>query len=351
MLIGIQQAECKDGTSCACYSQYLQADKEQNSHKRRVLWVALGLLVGFVMAEVTVSFWSGSLSLLADAEHMLADVVALSLTLVATWLAQKPAIGRATFGHRRVEIMAAFLNGVGLLAIAAFIAWEAIQHLQNPEPVLGLPMLIGATIGLVVNGLNISLLHRHSQNDLNLRGAMLHMLTDAASSVGVLIAAVTVYIWHWPWIDALTGLLIAGLTCLSALPLLGESLEILLEYSPRHINPEKVKTALLSFEAVKAVDALNLWSVSSNQVWLCAALRVSATLTLQERDQLLRQLRTYLIETFSIQESILQMASSSSEPPVNLHPLFSQDLSSLVTWQIRQTDASVAISASTSNQD
>jgi cobalt-zinc-cadmium efflux system protein len=140
------------------------------------------------------------------------DIATLGLTLLARWLAMRPANGQATFGYRRVEILAALLNGLSLLAIAALITWEAMARFQAPEPVLGLPMLITAAMGLIVNSLNITLLHQHSHDDLNLRGAFLHVVADAVSSVGVILAALAVYFFNWLWIDAAASLLVAGLT-------------------------------------------------------------------------------------------------------------------------------------------
>lgn len=312
------------GRFCGC-SDVHEFKASQSMRKTRLLGIALGLLSVFLVAEWSMGLWSHSLSLQADAGHMLSDVTALGLTILASWLAQRPAAGQATFGHRRVEILAAFANGVCLLALSALIAWEAINRFQVPEPVSGLPMLIVAGVGLVVNTLNINLLHKHSHNDLNLRGAFLHIVSDAASSVGIIVAALAVHFLNWLWADAAVSLLVACLTGVSALPLVQESVAILMEYAPGSIDPAKVEASIKSFAAVCQVEKLHIWTISSGQVALCAHLTVDS-LNAEERDRLVRQLQAHLNREFGIEESVLQLTSRHSRAPVPLHPLFRQNL-------------------------
>ncbi len=318
--------------SCCGCSSINHLDVIHRKQKNQRLGITIGLIASFFVAQLAIGLWSHSLSLLADAGHLLSDVAALGLTLVASWLAQRPAAGQATFGYRRVEILVALVNGLSLLAIAFFITWEAMGRVQTPEPVLGLPMLIGAVVGLVVNGLNITLLHQHSHDDLNLRGAFLHVVADAASSVGVILAALAVYFWNWSWIDVATSLLVAGLTALSAIPLIRESLEILMEYAPRSIDPAEVATALKSFSAVERVEKLHIWTITSGQLMLCAHLSVPS-LSAEERDRLLQQLQTHLNQEFGIKESILQLTSCEPLDASALHPLLSNNLLSLLSRQ------------------
>lgn len=308
-----------------CYCGYRHTSVPA-SDKRQVLGMALGLLVCLFGCELTIALWSHSLSLLADAGHLLADGAALGLTLLAAWLASHPANGRATFGHQRIEVLAALVNGVGLLTIAASVAWEALVQLQEPTTVLGLPMLLGAAVGLGVNSLNLALLHQRSQDDLNLRAAFLHVAADAASAMGVLLASLAIYFWHWFWMDGLASLLVASFTGLSALPLLRESLEILLNYAPPGLEPIEVEKRLASFPGVQRVDSLRIWQITSRQTTLSAQLWVAANLTAQERDRLLEQIQTHLVQELQIQAPILQLRS---EAP--LHPLFRQTLLACVS--------------------
>lgn len=316
-----------------CYCGYLHSENPRQ--KVQTVSIALVLLSSLFATELIVGAFSHSLSLLADAGHLFADIAALGMTLVAMWIAQRPATGRSTFGHKRVEILAALLNGLSLLAIAAFVVWESIDRFHTPQAVLGLPMLIGATIGLGVNSLNLLLLHHRSQDDLNLKAAFLHVLADAASSVGVIAASLTIYFWHWMWMDATASLLVASLTSLSALPLIKESLEILLEYAPSSVDPTEVERSLLTFEPVTHVDNLRIWSVTSGHIALSAHLYVLAAADGRDRDRLLEQVRDHLSQQFLIQEITLQIVSEPPSDKPKLHPFFTQSLTSHVLGKTR----------------
>lgn len=296
-----------------------------NGKKTQKLWIAIGLLSSLFVIQLLVGLFSHSLSLLADAGHLFSDVVVLVISLVATKLAQRPPAGKATFGHRRVEVLAALVNGLGLLAIAILIAKEAIERFQSPEPVLGLPMLIVAGVGLAVNGINLALLHNHRHDDLNIRGAFLHVVADTAGSLGVILAALLVYCFNWTWVDAVVSLLIACTIGLSTLPLVRDSLDVLMEYAPRSVDPVKVETALKSFQGVCHVEKLHIWAIGSGQVALCAHLTVDA-IGGGERDRLLKQLQTHLEQEFGINESILQLTHRNSTEIKELHPLLSSSL-------------------------
>ncbi|MBV8886067.1 MAG: cation transporter [Chroococcidiopsidaceae cyanobacterium CP_BM_RX_35] len=309
---------------CCNYS-YLINEDSQSSSKTRLLWTALGILGSLFIAELTTGLWSHSLSLLAEAGHILSDVAGLGLTLTATWLAQRPATGQATFGHRRIEILAALGNGLSLLVIAGLIAWEAVERFQSPASVSGLAMVIVAIIGLAVNSINMALLHKASCNDLNLRGAWLHSMADAASSVGIILAATVIYFWNWAWIDAVVSLLIACSVGLNALPLVRESLEVLMEYAPCSTDPGKVEAVLNSFASVERVEKLHIWTITSGQVALSAHLTVEP-LDGEQRDRLLRQLQVCLEEEFGIRESTLQLTSRRAPEAVLLHPLLHSKL-------------------------
>ncbi|XGV97823.1 MAG: cation diffusion facilitator family transporter [Leptolyngbya sp. BL-A-14] len=312
----------------------------QPGQATRGLWVVLALLLCLWGAELSIGSWSHSLSLLADAGHLFSDVGALVITLAANWFARRPATGRATFGHWRIELLAALVNGLSLMAIAALIAWEAVERFHFPEPVLSLPLLLGAGLGLLVNGLNLKLLHRHSPNNLNLQGAFLHVVADVASSIGLLVAALVIYCLHWLWIDAVASLMIACLIGLSALPLLWNSLEVLLNYAPRSIDPAVVRTSLESFAGVYQVQTLHIWSITSNRVGLCAQLAINP-LTGAERDRLLAALQAELSQTFGIQESTLQLTNRYA---VGLETF--QPLSSNLSAQMNTTTTTLSSLAS-----
>jgi cobalt-zinc-cadmium efflux system protein len=276
--------------------------------KMRLLWIVLGLRSSLFLFVLMIGFWTHSLSLLASSGDMFSDMVALSLTLGATTVAQRPATKTATFGYRRIEILVALLNGLGILAIAALTTWEAINHFQEPDPIRGLPMLITAGVSLVLNSIIIRLLHDESSHDLNLKGAFLRILADATGSIGVILAALGIYYFNWLWADAVASLLVAIFLCISAVPLVMDSLRILMEFAPRSIDVTAIEAALHSFPEVRQVEKLNVWTITSDQTVLNAHLTVKFMAT-EERDQLLNQLQTCLNQEFSIHELTLQLTA------------------------------------------
>jgi cobalt-zinc-cadmium efflux system protein len=188
----------------------------------------LVLICSFSLTELAVGLFSHSLALLADSGHLASDCFALILALFASWMAQRRRSKDLASGNHWVEVLAALINGVGLVAIALWIGWEAIVRLQSPPvEILSLPMLATATVGLGVNSINIFLLHKDSHHDLNLRGAFLHVLADAASSVGVILAAIAVWALNWLWADGVITLFVSGLIIVSATPLIVQSLNAL----------------------------------------------------------------------------------------------------------------------------
>lgn len=205
----------------------------QATRKVRLLLVALVLICSFAVAELAVGLFSHSLALLADSGHLASDCLALILALLASWIAQRRRSSDSAPRNHWVEILAALINGLGLVAIALWIGWEAVERLQSPPvEILSLPMLVTASVGFGVNSINIFLLHKDSHHDLNIKGAFLHVLADAASSIGVILAAIAVWALNWLWADAVITLFVSGLIILSATPLIVQSLNALFAKSP-----------------------------------------------------------------------------------------------------------------------
>jgi cobalt-zinc-cadmium efflux system protein len=279
--------------------------------KIRQLWIALALISGFAIVELTVGLFSHSLALLAESGHMLSDALALGVALLATWIARLPASPQATFGYRRVEIIAALANGVGLLVVAGLIAWEAIARLQAPPTeILSLPMLATAIVGLGINTLNASLLHGHRHDDLNVQGAFLHMVADALSSIGVIMAAIAVWQFRWNWADGFMSLGVAVLIGVGAVPLIRQSLDILLEKTPSHLDVEAMQLHLQSFAGVKSVDRLRVWTIALGQVVVMAQMTVAGK---EDRDRLRLEIQDSLKQKFGVAEAWIEMGA-----PVNL---------------------------------
>ncbi len=200
----------------------------QNQQKVKRLWWVFGLRSGLFLVELGAGLWSHSLSLLAGSGHLFSDLITLGLTLLATWLTKRRSTTQTAVNqNRRIEAWIALLNGGSLAIVAMLLGWEALEHLQAPEPVLGLPLLGAAALSLIINGLSLYLLQKDHHHDLNLRGVFLHGAADAASSIGVMVAALAVYFFNWVWVDAAIGLLVALLICLSTISLVTDSLRIL----------------------------------------------------------------------------------------------------------------------------
>ncbi len=199
----------------------------QSQHKIQTLWTALIILSIFFCVELSAGIWSHSLSLLADAEHILSDVAALGLALVAIWLSRSMS-NQTVFGRYKLEVLAALVNGIGLACIAGWIVKEALVRLQYPTTeILGFPMLTTALIGLGVNSFNAFCLHGCSHHDLNIKGVFLHILADLVSSVGAVLAAIAVIWLNWTWVDGVISLVVAGLIALFAAYLVVQSINCL----------------------------------------------------------------------------------------------------------------------------
>lgn len=237
-----------------------------NVETRRRLTLALTITAVVMLVELIGGWLAGSLALLADAAHMLADVAALGLALVAAWIAQRPATPERSFGFMRLEILAALVNGALLFAIAIGIGIEAWHRLQVPQRVNG-PLLLGvAAVGFVANLAAVVVLHRGHEHSLNQRGAYLHVLGDLLGSVGALIAGVIVLTSGWMMADPLISVLIGALVLVSAWRLVKESTDVLLEATPRHIALSDVHERIASVPGVESVHDLHLWTVTSGVV-------------------------------------------------------------------------------------
>jgi cobalt-zinc-cadmium efflux system protein len=321
---------------CACGEA--QGAGSALGDKFRVLWVALVLVATFSLAELGAGLFSHSLALQAEAVHLISDSVSLALALLATWIAQWPASDQAPFGYRRVEVLAALVNGLGLMAIAFWLIWEAIERFQAPaDEILSIPMLITAGVGLVVNTVNASLLHGHSHHDLNLKGAFLHMVADAAGSVGVIIAALLIWSLGWTWADSSVSLLVAGLIVVGTVPLIRQSLHILLEKTPSQLDLEKIRLHLLTLPGVAELGTVKVWAIAPNHLLLSAQIKTTLN-EAESRDRLLQTLKASLKTSFGMDETLLEI--SAAAPALNLS--IPPRLESLCTLESSESDEELA---------
>lgn len=237
-----------------------------NVDSRRRLTLAFVITLVVMAVELVGSWLSGSLALLADAGHMLADGAALAIALFASWIAQRPATAQRSFGFMRLEVFAALVNGAVLIVIAIGIGIEAWRRLQAPPPIDGALLLGVAGIGLLANLTAVAILHRGHQHSLNQRGAYLHVLSDLLGSIGAVLAGGIVLATGWTLADPLISVLIGGLVLVSAWRLVKESTDVLLEATPRHIALSDVHERIASVPGVESVHDLHLWTVTSGVV-------------------------------------------------------------------------------------
>ena len=227
------------------------------------LRVVLALTAVLMLVEAAAGWLANSLTLLADAGHMLADVGSLGLTLFAAWAARRPATPERTYGYLRLEILAALMNGALLFLLSGGIVWEAVRRLQR-APTIEPRILFGVgLVGLAVNVAGLKLLHRGHQHSLNLRGAYLHVMGDALGSLGAVAGGVIIIVTGWTPVDALISVLIALLIVRSAVGLVRESTEVLLEATPRAVSLPEVAQRIASIPGVTSVHDLHVWTLTS----------------------------------------------------------------------------------------
>jgi cobalt-zinc-cadmium efflux system protein len=271
---------------------------------------AIALTALIFLAEVAGGWWSGSLALLADATHIAVDLLGLGLSLFAAMLARLPADPKRTFGYRRVEVLAALGNAVALMVATGFILREAWARWQFATPVAAVPMMLVAGLGFVCNMGSAALLWKGSRGNINLRGALMHVLSDAAGSVGALLAGLIILRTRWYEADAVVSALICVGIVFTAFWLLRDSIHILLEGAPAHLDLEEVREALAGLDGVKEVHDLHLWSVTQGQEAMSGHLVVA-----EGRDSaaVLKAGRELLAERFELGHVTLQIESEAAE--------------------------------------
>ena len=271
---------------------------------RRRLSIVLALAGAYMVAEAIGGIVTNSLALLADAGHMLSDVAALALSLFAIRIAERPPTPRRSYGYYRTEILAALANGATLVAISAFIFIEAWKRFRDPPEVEGALVMWIAVGGLLVNLVGLWILGGGRDESLNVRGAWLHVLSDALGSVGVILAGFLIWAFGWAWADPAVSVVIGILVVLSSWHLLRETVSVLMEGAPAHIDMDAVRDEIAGFPSVFAVHDLHVWSITSGMVALSAHVRVTDEL---HCNVVLAGLRERLHQRFGIDHVTIQV--------------------------------------------
>ncbi len=287
----------------------------RDPYDRLRLKFALGLTGGYCVVEFVGGWLTNSLALLSDAGHMLSDVTAMGLSLFAAYVATLPVTSQKTFGYYRAEILAAFLNGLALWLVAGIIFSEAYYRFFSPPEVQGQGMVLIASIGLAINVLTAWILHGTHHTNLNLHGVFLHVLSDAIGSLGTIVAGALILWTGWYWADPATSVVIGILILLSSFSLVRESMDILMQATPRHLNLAEVQRTLETVAGVAQVHDLHIWTLTSGLFTLTAHVVVNGA---HDHHTLLNALEQTIQERFGIDHITIQLEPrdrQKGEPP------------------------------------
>ena len=273
---------------------------------RQDLLIALSITVLMMIAEVVGGLLSNSLALLSDAGHMFTDNIALLLAFFAMKFATRPATGKKTFGFYRLEILAALLNGIVLVLISLFIMYQAYMRMVHPQPVEGRLMLLVAIISLVANVAGAFLLFKHSHASLNIRGAYLHIIGDALSSIGVVIGGIIIIYADWYLIDPILSIIISMIIIYGSWALVKESVNILLESVPAHIDIDTVTAEISQVEGVREAYHIHIWAITSGVYSMSAHVLIDDQLISGCRN-IVDEIRELLSKKFNILHSTIQL--------------------------------------------
>lgn len=273
----------------------------------RAFAVGIGLNMFFVVVEASYGIAAQSIALVADAAHNLSDVLGLVLAWLAVRLAARKPTGRRTYGFRKGTILSALANAVLLLVAVGAIAWEAVGRFARPAPVQGGIVMLVAAIGVAINGLSAILFIKGSKHDINLKGAFLHLAADAVVSLGVVITGFVVVRTGWNWLDPAASIAISLVVLVSTWGLLKDSLNLILDAVPEHIDPDAVRAYLSKLPGVVAVHDMHIWAMSSTEVALTAHVVMPGEVS---APPFLQRISQQLHEQFGIEHTTIQV-----EPP------------------------------------
>jgi cobalt-zinc-cadmium efflux system protein len=282
----------------------------RRADSRRRMWIALAINLAMLAVEVVGGIVTGSLAVLADAGHVLSDVGAIMLALIAARLATLPAVGRRTFGYQRSEVLAALVNGLLLVVVSIAIAWAAFGRLSDPPSIDGAGVLALGAFGLAGNIVATLVLARGQREDINLEGVLRHSAADALGSLGVVLAGAFVLLGGSTIVDPIVGLLIAALVLASSWRLIKEPFDVLMESAPAGLDVDGLGAAICSEDGVRSVHDLHVWTVTSGFGAIAAHVVVARG---SDRDLICRRLELTLAERFGIEHTTLQMEEEADQ--------------------------------------
>ncbi len=279
------------------------------------LAVSLALTLAFVLVEVLAGLFANSLALMTDAAHNFADALALGLSWWALRLSLRPANPARTYGYHRAGILVALANAAPLIALSLVIAFESVRRLAAPPEVREQAIVLVGTLGFVVNAAIAWSLYRSSKHDVNVRSAFIHMAGDALSTIGVVIAGLGIWLFGWTWLDPLASILISALIIWSAWGIVRETLDILLEGTPRDVDVEAMVRDIMGVPGVRGVHDLHVWSVASNLRMLSAHV-LTENMTIAQGGEVQGAINELLLNRYGIGHTALQLECEGCDPDV-----------------------------------
>ncbi|MCH9004487.1 MAG: cation diffusion facilitator family transporter [Proteobacteria bacterium] len=279
---------------------------EANERNLRRVMIALVLTGIFMIVEVIGGIISGSLALLADAGHMLTDTMALALAAMAFQVCKRPPDGKLTFGYQRFQILAAFVNGLSLLLVVGWILFEAVSRFFEPKEILGETMLVVAVAGLIVNLISFGVLHSGDQDNLNIRGAALHVAGDLLGSVAAIVAAIVIITTGWNLIDPILSIAVAALILKSAWKLVRRSAHVLLEGAPEWLNVQAMQDRIVaSVPGVGEIHHVHIWGLTPQQLMLTMHMSMSSGAGSQSN--VIRDVKRFLQDEYGIGHATIEV--------------------------------------------
>ncbi|PKQ62187.1 cation transporter [Labilibaculum manganireducens] len=282
------------------------AHHDHSDLKGRNLGIAILLNIGITVAQVIGGFMSGSLALLSDAMHNFSDVLALIISWFASKLSSRKQTAKQTFGYKRAEILAALFNSISLAVIAFFLLKEAVQRISEPQEIeSGLVMILGG-LSILLNLLSMLLVKKDAKDNINMRSAYLHLLSDMISSVAVVLGGLAMYLWEISWIDSVLSILIALYLVYSSWGLVKESIRILMQFAPVHLNLDKILLKVKELEEIENMHHVHLWQLDDKQINLEAHISFRNDINLSEVSEVLHKLEHMFQDEFEINHVTLQ---------------------------------------------
>jgi cobalt-zinc-cadmium efflux system protein len=286
-------------------------DTKEVSNSKLIFTIILNLVI--TAAQIIGGIISGSLALISDAIHNLSDSVSVILAWFAQVLSRKPSTLKSTFGYKRAEILAAFINSVALIAISIYLMFEAINRLLNPEPVDPKWMFWLGLLGLFANGISVLILEREKNKNINIKAAYLHLLGDALTSLAVIVGALLIWFFNIIWVDAIVTIIISIYLLVHTWKLLKESVTILMQMTPAAIDIEKIEQRLISIEGLKNVHHIHVWNLTDKLLHFECHLTLENDLRVSETGIICYKVGKILHDEFDVEHVTLQFEFGNNE--------------------------------------